>query len=607
MTKDRRSRALKSQIKRLERRTEELQNRSNRYSWVRLSVVVAGVLVSAIVFFVGLPQWFWAPLALAILIFLLVVYFHRQIERSLIRHKIWLDIKNSQIARMDLDWDGIPPAAFEPETALELDLDLTGSYSLHRLINTAGSPGGSALLQEWLAANETDPAETIRRQNLVRELAPLSLFRDKLFLNGTYARRGNGDWQTEQLLKWLQQNPLPSSMRLWLIVLGILALLNISFFLLAAANLLPPLWQITLTIYALLFLIRSRELGEPFRESTRIRDVLEQLGSVFLQLENFNYGPTPHLKSLCDAFLDRGQRPSLHLKRINRVVYATGVRGNPFVWLLLNIIGPWDYFFALQLDKHKAAIAGRLPIWLDLWFELEALGSLANLAYLNPQYTFPVIEQEDRQASEPVLKAVALGHPMIPDDERVCNDFSADKIGEVALFTGSNMSGKSTFLRTVGINLVLAFAGGPVNAQLFSTSHFRLYTCIRITDSIATGVSYFYAEVKCLKGLLEELAREDSLPLFYFIDEIFRGTNNRERLIGSRAYIQAVAGQSGVGLIATHDLELVQLADEIPPIRNFHFTDKVSYGRMAFDYILQPGPSPTTNAVKIMRMEGLPV
>jgi DNA mismatch repair ATPase MutS len=297
----------------------------------------------------------------------------------------------------------------------------------------------------------------------------------------------------------------------------------------------------------------------------------------------------------------------LHLKRINRIVNATGIRGNPFVWLLLNIVAPWDYFFALQLDKHKASIAGLLPVWLDLWFELEALSSLANLAYLNPQYAFPEIKQDEDQDNSPVLQAIALGHPLIPDEERVCNDFSIDSLGEIELFTGSNMSGKSTFLRTVGINLVLAYAGGPVNARLFQAIPSRLYTCIRITDSIATGVSYFYAEVKCLKSLLEELARDESQPLFYFIDEIFRGTNNRERLIGSRAYIQAVAGKSGVGLIATHDLELVQLADEIPTIRNYHFTDKVSDGRMAFDYTLQSGPSPTTNAVKIMRMEGLPV
>jgi DNA mismatch repair ATPase MutS len=155
--------------------------------------------------------------------------------------------------------------------------------------------------------------------------------------------------------------------------------------------------------------------------------------------------------------------------------------------------------------------------------------------------------------------------------------------------------------------MVLAFAGGPVNASHLSTIFFRICTCIRISDSVTDGISYFYAEVKCLKAMLDALEEADPMPLFYFVDEIFRGTNNRERLIGSRSYIQALAQHPGVGLIATHDLELVQLADELPGITNYHFTDDVRDGRMIFDYKIQAGPSPTTNALKIMREEGLPV
>jgi DNA mismatch repair ATPase MutS len=140
-----------------------------------------------------------------------------------------------------------------------------------------------------------------------------------------------------------------------------------------------------------------------------------------------------------------------------------------------------------------------------------------------------------------------------------------------------------------------------------TTERFRLFSCIRISDSVTDGISFFYAEVKCLKALLLALKAADAQPLLYFIDEIFRGTNNRERLQGSRAYIRALVEQSGVGLIATHDLELIQLAGEMPAISNYHFTDEVMDGRMVFDYAIRPGPSPTTNALKIMRLEGLPV
>jgi DNA mismatch repair ATPase MutS len=187
-------------------------------------------------------------------------------------------------------------------------------------------------------------------------------------------------------------------------------------------------------------------------------------------------------------------------------------------------------------------------------------------------------------------------------------------LGDLSIITGSNMAGKSTFIRTIGINLCLAYAGGPVNAAFFRCLPFRLYTCIRISDSLGDGFSYFYAEVKRLKGLLEALKPDGigdhdapNQPMLYLIDEIFRGTNNRERMIGSRAYVKTLIGTKGIGLIATHDLELAHLADMYPQVHNFHFCDAVQEGKLVFDYIIRPGPSPTTNALKIMQMEGLPV
>ena len=169
------------------------------------------------------------------------------------------------------------------------------------------------------------------------------------------------------------------------------------------------------------------------------------------------------------------------------------------------------------------------------------------------------------------------------------------------------MSGKSTFLRTMGVNLCLAYAGAPVNASAFQTIPLRLCTCIKVSDSVTDGISYFYAEVRRLKMLLRALEADESIPLCFLIDEIFRGTNNRERLIGSRAYIHALTRGHGVGALSTHDLELVTLAETIPQIHNYHFREDVQAGRMVFDYHLRSGPCPTTNALTIMRMEGLPV
>jgi DNA mismatch repair ATPase MutS len=349
---------------------------------------------------------------------------------------------------------------------------------------------------------------------------------------------------------------------------------------------------------------KTMKINEPFKEASHLRDILAQLSAVFRQLETVSYGRTPHLAQLCRPFHQSGQKPSNFLKRLNRIVNATGLRGNPVFALLLNILFPYDIFFAYKLQRARQELAGKLPGWMDIWFELEALASLANLGYLNPHYTFPTFNAE---GNADLFQSHQMGHPLLPDTQKVCNDFTIDHTGFIGILTGSNMSGKSTFLRTAGINLVLAYSGGPVDAAHLQTAFFRLHTCIRISDSITSGISHFYAEVKCLKSLMDTLKADHTLPLFYLIDEIFQGTNNLERLTGSRSFIRALADQRGVGLISTHDLELAQLAEEIPSLNNYHFKDTVSDGRLLFDYHIQPGPSPTTNALKIMALEGLPI
>jgi hypothetical protein len=607
MTKDRRQKALQSQLKHIQFRTKRLKKISDRYAWARLAIVSIGLAVSAVVFILIDPWYIAISLVATAAVFAVIVHFHRRVENSLGQYGIWARIKKEQIARMRLAWDQLPISSMQAEHPLELDLDLVGEHSLHRLINTSVSTGGSRRLRQWLVRPVSDPQLIIQRQQLVQELAPLSLFRHKLTLRALFRSDDRDDWSSDRLLAWMESKALPKGLGFWLLLLAVMAGVNALLFGLNLAGVIGPVWRWTFVLYVGLWLLRSRDIGEPFRESAELRDALEGLMSVFEELENYSYRNAPNVKILCAPFLDSKLRPSKALSKVKRIVAGTGIRGNPIIWLILNAVMPWDYFFAWQLDKYKSDIGNQLPGWLDTWFELEALNSLANLAYLNPHYAFPDVESEQNNYNSAVFEASELGHPLIPDDEKICNDFTVRDLGQIDIFTGSNMSGKSTFLKTVGINLVLAFAGGPVDARHLRTNPFRLFTCIRISDSVTDGVSYFYAEVKCLKALLIALREKDSLPLFYFIDEIFRGTNNRERLIGSQAYIQALAGSRGVGLISTHDLELVNLADKLDELGNFHFRDDVVDGRMIFNYKLHTGPSPTTNALKIMRLEGLPV
>jgi DNA mismatch repair ATPase MutS len=311
------------------------------------------------------------------------------------------------------------------------------------------------------------------------------------------------------------------------------------------------------------------------------------------------------LQDFCKLFQQSEKSPSKVLKRIAFIAgAAANSQRSQIGWLVVNAIVPWDLYFAWRLENLKSELRHTLRDWLQRWYELEALGSLANFAYLNPEAIYPEILSDPQ---DPEFNADQIGHPLIHPAERVCNDFSLKNAGDVVLITGSNMSGKSTFLRTLGVNLVLTYAGAPVIANSLRTTPFRLFTCIQISDSLSDGISYFYAEVKRLKRLLTAYHEDHHYPLFFLIDEIFRGTNNRERLIGSRAVIRALTQGRGFGAIATHDLELTSLEDEITHISNYHFREHISDGKLEFDYTLRDGPCPTTNALKIMQHEGLPV
>jgi hypothetical protein len=538
-----------------------------------------------------------------------VAFFHRRLEKGIRRHQIWKEIKTSQLARMNLDWKKIPESNLLlpfSDLTFEDDLDITGKRSLHQLIDISISREGSQRLASWLLQNEPDLAAIRKRQGVIKELIPLTRFRNKLLL--TFHLVSNVQLDGQRLIKWLHAEfPFQKIKKLLSISAGFVAL-NLLLFLGAQLLGIRPYWMLSLFLYFIFFLYNFKILQRYFDMIFHLDDELTKFRLVLRYLESYPYGKNEHLKEMCSPFLDPKIVPSKQLRKIKFVTAAVGMRMNPMIAILLNLIFPWDFFFANLTHRFRDEIKMILPQWVDTWANLEALIALSNFAYLNPDYSFPgVINPEQRNFESTLLEARNMGHPLIPAEQKICNDLSIKKRGEVYLITGSNMSGKSTFLKTIGVNLCLAYAGGPVNAAWLRTSLFRIFTSIKINDSIVDGFSFFYAEVKRLRKLLDALQDDRQYPLFFLIDEIFRGTNNRERLIGSRSYIQHLTSQNGLGLIATHDLELTKLADQFSNITNFHFREEVVAGKMVFDFKLHPGPCPTTNALKIMLMEGLPV
>jgi hypothetical protein len=610
---EQRLRALRRQIERLDRCQAELEEDARRVVRWRL-VSFALLLGGSAAALLALGQTAFVVVGLTLLfVFFYWVWRHRKIESSALRLRILQQIKRDQAARMLLDWDHIPPA--EPlderfEHPYGLDLDIVGERSLQRVIDLSITKEGSDRLRRWLLAFEPDLEALPARQNLVRELIHLPVLSTRLTLSALIAAGHDGSetpsrWSSAQLLDWVNLKSDTGTLRAALIGLLILALLN--FFLLIAylQDWIPPLFLITWFIYGAVTISQMRHVAPVFQESASISDNLRQLEAVFSSLKSRSFAKYPHLQSFTGPLRKEGQSLEEMLSRTNRLLAAAGLRYNPFAAFLINALFPLDVLVAYRLEGLKQELSGILPGWLAMWHDLEALGSLANFAYLYPAAAFAEISSVNKAGSP--FSGRGLGHPLIKEEDRVCNDFTMDRLGSLVMITGSNMAGKSTFLRTLGMNACLALSGAPVLARSLSLIPMRVFASITVTDSVTDGFSFFYAEVRRLKMLLDALQDPQAAPLFFLIDEIFRGTNNRERLIGSSSFVNALIGENGCGAIATHDLDLVVLAQDNTFVSNYHFRDDVRNGRMEFDYKIHPGPCPTTNALRIMELAGLPV
>jgi len=602
-----RQRPLERLIRRIDARLVRLQRTHTRVSWYRLGVFVGAFLAAVVASLLLSGAAALAILGTGLVVFAVFVVIHHRVEATYKRHRLWRTIKASHLARLTLDWAGIPtrPGGDVPAShPFAADLDLFGDRSIFQLLDAAGSEDGSQRLRAWLLDTFPAPATVMARQDLVRELTPLTRFRDKLLL--AFALGSESRLQGERLKNWVGASQ--SSGRLGTILFQACLLLAANHILVLAylfGVLAHPLWEITLAAWFLFFLARSREVRPLLDSTIALDDQLSALARVLRFLELYPYRPGSHLERLCSAFTDHETRPSRHVRRTRLVSSLAGLRMNPVLGLILNVLFPWDFFLAWLIAGLRGRLASLVPLWLDRSAELEACGSLANFGYLNPGFAFPLL---DSVADPPYrrLEATALGHPLIPASQRICNDFSLGAT-QVLVLTGSNMSGKSTFLKTLGVNMVLSYSGAPVCARHLQLSFFRLFSCIRVTDSVQDHVSTFYAEVRRLKQLLDALERPEERPVFYLVDEIFRGTNNRERVAGGLSFMEALLGQNGAGAISTHDLELAFAGEKLPQVANFHFREELTGRQMVFDYKLRPGICPTTNALKIMELEGLPV
>lgn len=598
---------LQRQVQRIENKIDRHRAISRRYSTGRLIFFTAAVLL--LYFTAGqLADLLYGAIMLAAtVIFIFLMYFHRRHDEFVERLEILKSIKEEHLARMNLQWEGIPykkSSDTDPGHIFAEDLNIGGHHSLLHLLDSSIYEGSIEKLKSWLLQTRPDASVIKRRQQQVKELIPLMMFRDRLQTEARYTQSHtpDKDWTMQDLLKWLAK-PSSKNFTLPLVILSVLSAINITMALLALAGIIAPWVIIPFILYLSYYNLNSDKISGLFDASYQMDKLLGRFSRILSKVENFRFRRNSQVAALCKPVQDEGKKPSEYLKKVSRLASAASLQKNQVLWPLVNMVLPWDMYFARKLDILKPDLHPRLDKWLDVFYELEALNSLAGFADLHPDYTFPEIHSD----RNPVMESGQLGHPLIPAEQKVTNDFRVEENGALFLITGSNMAGKSTFLRTVGINLCLAFAGAPVNAHTFSTQTFRLFSSINVTDSLDDGFSHFYAEVRKLRSLMDELNRDEKVPLYFLVDEIYRGTNNKERYAGSKAFLKAVAGKNGVGMITTHDLELAALEEEIPLLHNRHFEETIENGKMSFEYKMRLGPCRSTNALKIMEMEGLPV
>lgn len=606
-TRDSLQQALKNQVNRLKKQSAEFQKQSKRLSGIRLVAFLIGVLLVYLAASTGIEILFWTVLIAFIAGFATLASYHKRIERAGAKFKIWEEIRGGHVARLNLDWDNIPFRQIsikDRSHPFSRDLNITGRHSLIQLIDTSIYDGGQKQLSDWLLETEPDSKSVSKRQKIVKSLTPMAHFRDRLHLRARLSRKQEleTDWSMDRLVNWLQK-PDNTNYKPALYLLSGLAGLNILLVGLYLAGLINPYVIFSFVIYLAVYNFNSEKIQGLYDEAYQIEKLLSQFNSILHYLEFYPYKQTP-LKNFCRTFRDSEDSPSKFVKRIIKISSAASSQQSEIVWLLLNFLVPWDLYFKTKLKKYKKELSPRLSDWVGTFYKLEAYCSLANFAWLNPHYTFAV--PQATTGSE-VFNAEGLGHPLIPEKQKITNDFTVNELGDIILVTGSNMAGKSTFLRTIGINHSLCFAGGPVNANSFNTRTFRLFSSINVSDSLDDGISHFYAEVKRLRTLLTKLEDNRQTPVLFLVDEIFKGTNNRERLQGSEAFLKYIAGKNGVGFVSTHDLELAQLEKEISQLSNWHFAETIKEGKMSFEYKIKPGPCPTTNALTIMKMEGLPI
>jgi len=479
-----REKYLKQSIAKSVRRIKFYKSRSRRFAFLRLTVAVAGIAAALAALYLGSELFSYLSVFLFLLVFTVTAKMHGAIKKAIRTFETWQQIKQMHLNRRNLNWQALPDddASVPSNHPFAKDLDIAGPFSLYRLLNNCISRQGSQLLLRWLTEAPEKASKILKRQQLIKELIPLIHFRDKTALLAQ--TQSNGQMDSKRLNSWLQKSAAQKIPRFILPLLAMLAILNIILFLLYYNLNWDANWIFSLTLYILLFLGFGRYAQGLFSETVHLDDELQKTSALLLYLQNFNVSNKSALSELLKPVQDSVTKPGSFFSKLKWLLIGVGLRQNPIIGVFVNLVLPVDFILIKLLERFKRRLALQLPPWFEVLHRLDALSALANFAWLHPNYSFPEFSK-----SRAEISFTEVGHPLIPARNRIANDFHLDSTHITALVTGSNMSGKSTFLRTLGCNLALAYSGSVVCAGQAFVSLLRIHTCIRVDDTLDQGLS----------------------------------------------------------------------------------------------------------------------
>jgi hypothetical protein len=506
--------------------------------------------------------------------------------------------------------------AFLPEVIYGDDLDIYGPMSVFHTLNRTTTLHGTEALAGWLRQSLLSPEAIRERQEAVKGLADQAGLRRLLTAKGLLAGgEGSGEGMStpykaadlRTLTDWLNTAPRVYPL-VWLrVLMGLLTVVNVVllFYGIAGGSYTPVLYSIAISWTVIGYF--SKYIQRQHQLIGRKQPILEQYAdilSVFSEVDAGGPGGDNSSATSGSALLEelRGQAREAHgaIRRLSQLTSFFDQRLNLLVFIFLNSLGFYDLQCTVALERWKARYRGKLPAWIEVVGTIEALNSLATFAFNHPGYVYPTVSEGDGL----FIEAKQLAHPLIPANRCVANDFRIGMEEKLILVTGSNMSGKTTFLRTIGVNLLLAQCGSPVCAAAFSFTPMQLLTSLRISDSLQEQTSYFMAELKKLQQIVGFL--ETGPPALVLIDEILRGTNSEDKTYGSEHFARKLVEYRCLALFATHDLALGTLESELPgKVANFCFESVIEDGDLYFNYRLQRGIARNRNASFLMKKMGI--